>query len=197
MTVLILAPHTDDAEFGCGATIHKIIRAGEQVFQYVFSFGTERRSEYVPAWKRLGGDVENIYANDFQVRMFPENRQAILEEMIRVKRKIDPHLVFLPSSSDTHQDHEVIANEGWRAFKDCSVLGYEMPWNTQNFSTQLFYQVSDENLHAKIEALSWYETQKDRSYMDPEFIQSLARVRGVQSQTKYAEAFEVKRWKIE
>jgi len=48
----------------------------------------------------------------------------------------------------------------------------------------------------KIEALNCYESQRCRAYFDDDFIQSLARTRGVQINASYAEAFEVIRWVI-
>ena len=34
--ILVLAPHTDDAELGCGGTIAKFIEVGKEVFWAVF-----------------------------------------------------------------------------------------------------------------------------------------------------------------
>jgi hypothetical protein len=46
----------------------------------------------------------------------------------------------------------------------------------------------------KVEALKEYKSQAHRAYANEEFIKSLARVRGVQINTNYAEAFEILRW---
>ena len=35
--VLILAPHTDDGELGCGGTIAKLIEEGSEVYYAAFS----------------------------------------------------------------------------------------------------------------------------------------------------------------
>ena len=35
--VLVLAPHTDDAEFGCGGTIAKLVSEGSEVHIAAFS----------------------------------------------------------------------------------------------------------------------------------------------------------------
>ena len=35
--ILLLSPHTDDAELGCGATIAKLIRQGKTVYYAAFS----------------------------------------------------------------------------------------------------------------------------------------------------------------
>ena len=36
-TILILAPHTDDGEFGCGASISKYIEKDAEVYYAAFS----------------------------------------------------------------------------------------------------------------------------------------------------------------
>jgi LmbE family N-acetylglucosaminyl deacetylase len=131
---------------------------------------------------------------EFPARHFPTDRQAILDEMIRSKKLIEPDIVFLPASTDTHQDHHVIYEEGVRAFKNCSVLGCEMPWNMTEFTPKCFWSVDDSNLDAKLAALGCYKSQGHRPYMAPDFIRSLARVRGVQCGNDLAEAFEVIRW---
>ncbi|MBL6731310.1 MAG: PIG-L family deacetylase, partial [Bacteroidia bacterium] len=41
-TVLILAPHTDDAELGCGGTIARFLEEGKKM--YVAAFSTARAS---------------------------------------------------------------------------------------------------------------------------------------------------------
>jgi len=119
-----------------------------------------------------------------------------LEEMVKLKKDINPDLVFIPSINDLHQDHHTIAMEGLRAFKQRSVISYELPWNNITFRTQAFVKLSEENIKKKVEALKAYESQKDRFYASEEFIRSLAITRGTQINSKYAEAFEVMRWII-
>ena len=102
----------------------------------------------------------------------------------------------MPSLNDLHQDHTTIAQEGLRAFKKTSILGYELPWNNLNFSTQCFVKITELNLDRKLKALSCYESQKFRDYASEEYIRSLARTRGTQIGKKYAEVFEVIRWII-
>jgi LmbE family N-acetylglucosaminyl deacetylase len=128
------------------------------------------------------------------VRQFPSQRQQILEDLVALNSRLRPQVVFLPSPTDTHQDHSVIAAEGFRAFKRCSMLGYEVPWNNLDFRTSCFVEISEEDLRTKIDALSMYRSQAHRAYASEEFIRSLATVRGVQIGKRYAESFEVIRW---
>ena len=116
--------------------------------------------------------------------------------MIDLDKKYKPDLVFLPSIHDTHQDHQTISNEGFRAFKKRSMLAYELPWNNLDFKTTFFIEASEENAQKKIDAISMYESQRHRPYAKEDYIKSLLITRGVQIGKQYAEAFDVVRWII-
>lgn len=199
--ILILAPHTDDGELGCGGTIAKFIEEGKEIFCAAFSIAEDSVpegfakdalvGEFTNAMKVLGLPQENIIIFRYRVRHFPAFRQEILEDIVRLRSKIQPDLVFVPSPSDIHQDHQVIAAEGLRVFKKISILGYELPWNNITFETRSFVKLDRKHIQKKIEALKSYETQKHRSYLSEEFIWSLAKTRGTQFESDYAESFEV------
>ena len=202
--VLILSPHTDDGEIGCGGTIAKFISKGYEVIYIAFSAAEKSlpknlpkntlRKEVLDATSCLGIKKKNCIVYKFEVRRFYEFRQEILDLMIKLNKKFKPDAVFLPSTNDTHQDHEVIAREGFRAFKKITLLGYEMPWNIKNFNTSCFIEISNKDLKTKIKAISKYKSQKNRNYSSKRYIESLAITRGVQIGKKYAESFEVVRW---
>jgi len=80
-----------------------------------------------------------------------------------------------------------------RAFKTRTIYGYELIWNNIDFQTNAFIVLEERHIAKKISALSAYVTQEGRDYMDPDFIRSLARVRGTQIGKQYAEAFELVR----
>jgi LmbE family N-acetylglucosaminyl deacetylase len=202
--IIVLAPHTDDGELGCGATIAKFIAGGAIVYYATFSLAEESvppplprntlETEVKAATARLGVSPECLLLFHFLVRQFSYHRQDILEELVKLNKDIKPHLVLMPCLNDLHQDHMTIATEGLRAFKKTSMLGYELPWNNLTFSTQCFITISPEHLRAKIEALNCYNSQKHREYLSEEYIRSLAITRGTQIGQKYAEVFEVVRW---
>lgn len=199
--VLVLAPHTDDGELGLGGTIHKLISMGKNVYYAAFSTAEKSVPEGFPrdvlkyevkkATARLGIKPENLFIYDFEVRKLNYYRQEILEELINLRKKYRFDLIFIPSLHDIHQDHSTIAQEGVRAFKNATVLGYELIWNNLSFNTQCFFQLSKENIDAKISALAEYRSQGLRNYLSPDFIYSLAKTRGVQIGSDYAESFEV------
>lgn len=197
--ILVLAPHTDDAEIGCGGSIAKFIEEGKKVFLANFSrapvsgkFSQNPNivlKELRESAKTMG--THNLLIYDYPVRNLCEWRQNILEDMLKIRKKIAPDLVFMPTLNDIHQDHQTVAREGLRAFKHVTILGYEDPWNHLSFNTICFIPLKDENLKKKIAAIGKYKSQKHRFYMNKQFIESLARVRGGQIGIPYAEAFEV------
>jgi N-acetylglucosamine malate deacetylase 1 len=193
MNILALSPHTDDIEFACGASLNRWFSEGATIHGVSFSCGSANKEEFYCSSKLLG---INAVLLDFPVRNFKEHRQDILDELIILEKRINPDLVLIPSSTDTHQDHQVLREEGFRAFKRHSLLGYEMPQNNLSFITNLFVKISGENLRIKMNALKCYKSQANRPYITKEFISGLARVRGMQAGCEFAEAYEVMRWML-
>ena len=202
--VLVLAPHTDDGEFGCGGTIARLTREGHKVTYVAFSTAEESVPEGLPknileievraATRVLGIEPEDLIVYKHTVRTLHLHRQEILEEMVRMRRELAPDMVLLPCSHDLHQDHEVITREGLRAFRNGTMLGYEMPRNNITFTAHSYVVLQPEDLDRKVAALQTYESQKFRGYTDERYIRALAMTRGMQIGVPLAESFEVLRW---
>lgn len=202
MNILVLSPHTDDCELGCGGSLTKWLAEGYNIFVAVFSLCKESIPEGFSkssTMYELIGSMDNITKNlrtrDYQVRKFPEFRQQILEDLIIFKKEFNPDLVVGTSLNDIHQDHKVIAEEMQRAFR-CSIISYELPYTSLNFNPQYYVPLERKHIEKKIELLSTYKSQiaKGKGYIDPEFNYGLAKVRGAQIDKEYAESFEVIRW---
>jgi LmbE family N-acetylglucosaminyl deacetylase len=201
--VLVLAPHTDDGEFGCGGAMARLVDADVDVRYVAFSVATKSLPEGFPpdtlarevreATAAIGIPEAALTVHDFEVRTFPERRQEILERLIELSEEWHPDAVFLPSVHDIHQDHQVVAAEGLRAFKRTTVLGYEIPWNNLNFSYQAYVALEQSHLERKMAALACYESQQHRNYANPEHILTRARTHGINVKREYAEVFEVYR----
>jgi LmbE family N-acetylglucosaminyl deacetylase len=199
--VLVLAPHTDDGEFGCGGTIAKLAEEGKQVYYAAFSPCEQSVLNGYPkdilvkevkeATRTLGIKPDNLFIYKYPVRLFPQNRQKILEDLIKLKKNINPDLVFSPSLHDIHQDHLVIAKESLRAFRDTNLLGYEALWNNITFEARCLISLEKRHIEKKIKALNCYQSQQHRFAFRKDFILSWAKTRGGQIRKEYAEAFEI------
>ena len=201
--ILVLAPHTDDGEFGCGGTIARLLEEKREVYYAAFSTCVTSVPEGFPrdilkvelgkAMDFFGIPKEHVFILDYPVREFSNHRQSILEDMIKMQNLIEPSMVFAPSENDIHQDHSVIAQEAMRAFKKITLYCYELPWNNFTFRNQAYFRLEKRHVQKKINAIKCYETQKARPYADESFTIGQAKVHGVQIGCEYAEVFEVVR----
>ena len=95
LKVLILAPHTDDGEFGCGGSVARFMEEGKAVYYAAFSTAEESvpepwpkdilKTEVKEATHRLGIPRENLLIFNFKVRELSYHRQEILEELVKMK----------------------------------------------------------------------------------------------------------------
>jgi LmbE family N-acetylglucosaminyl deacetylase len=184
--ILLLSPHTDDGELGCGASVAKLVRQGKEVVYVAFSACEQSVLPQFPkdiliqevkgATAALGIKPENLILHRFEVRTFNYHRQEILDLLIQLREEYKPDTVLIPSLNDIHQDHKTIAEEALRAFKFHNVISYE-----------------EQDVICKINALNQYQSQAHRPYANEEFLRSQLRMRGVQVARRYAEVFEVVR----
>src|SRR5437899_12748781 len=181
----------------------RLVDAGCDVRYVAFSIATRSlppgfppdtlAREVAEATAELGIAAGSLTVHDFDVRTFPERRQDVLELLVALWEEWRPEVVFQPSLPDIHQDHQVIAAEGLRAFKRTTVLGYEIPWNNFDFSYQAYFALEESHVEKKVAALSKYASQQHRRYSDPEYIRNVARTHGINVNREFAEVFEVYR----
>jgi len=199
--VLLFSPHTDDIEIWCGGLISKLKRQGSEIFVCVFSDCKESvpewfppdtlRKEFFNSMNVLWIPKENITFLNYKVRYFSYNRQEILEDIVKLWKKIKPDLVLCHNTKDVHQDHQTITNEVIRYFKNVSIFWYELPWNNIKSNNQIIVKLTKEDIELKIKALNCYESQKSfRKYFNDELIWALAKVNWIKIWTEYAESFE-------
>lgn len=201
--ILLLAPHPDDPEYACGGSIASWSKDNE-LYYAAFSPCKISLPEGFPedalyremqaSASVLGIPESNIITYNYPVRRFTEHRQDILEELVKLRKRFQPDLVVMPNSNDLHQDHKVIYEEGLRAFKHSSLLGYELPWNNLQFTSNFHVTLSKDELDTKWKSISCYKSQEIRDYKSEDFFTGLARVRGLQVGSEFAEAFELIRW---
>ncbi len=205
MNVLFLSAHLDDAEAAAGGTISRLLEENHEVTYLGLSLCEESvppgfPSDVLAAECQASTDVlgipkENLIVRNFPVRRFPEHRQEILDELIRVRNTLRPGIAIVPSSSDIHQDHAIVTQEAVRAFRrSASLFGYDFPWNVlQTSPLNLFVELGESDLRKKVRALQCYKSQlaKPNNCLTEEYVRSLAIERGNRIGRPYAEAFEV------
>ena len=202
--VLVLAPHTDDGEFGCGGTMARLVEAGVDVRYVAFSIATRSlprglrarhaRARGARGDRRARHPEENLTVHDFDVRTFPEHRQDILELLVALWEEWQPDAVFQPSIHDVHQDHQTIAAGGParlqadddpRLRDPLEQLRLLVPGATSRWSSA--------TSSGRWRRSRRYASQQHRRYANPEYIWNLARTHGINVNREYAEVFQVYR----
>lgn len=199
MKILLLAPHADDVELGCGATVARFVEERHDILWAVFAPVEMLNAEHLSVIQELGLEKSKCPYFHFNTRHIFERRQELLENLLAIKSGFSPDLVIGPSLNDLHQDHRTVAEEMVRAFKNCcSIICYELPWNHISFEVQLLVKLERRHIDKKMQMLSKFKSQfaiRGR-YFSEEFNRGLSAVRGMQLGSEYAEAFEIMRWVV-
>ena len=196
--VLFLGAHPDDIELGCGALLHNLINQTE-VLCVTLSDNQKNpdlqkvKNEHYASMAVLGILKEKIILGPFATRVFPDSRQEILEFFIKLRKDFKPDLIFTHSKQDVHQDHNIMTDEALRAFRGITVLGFDVVRSSYGFFPHFLVEVTEEDVNKKIEALSKYETYRDRYYFNSELTRSLMVRHGALAERPFAEGFDILR----
>ena len=196
--VLFLGAHPDDIELGCGALIHHIAPIGDLMCV------TLSDNQKNPLLKNvvdeahrsmavLGVPRDRVVFGPFTTRVFPEERQQILEYLLALRRDFEPDIIFVHSRQDVHQDHLTINEEALRAFRGITVLGFDVVRSSYGFFPHFLVEVTEQDVQAKIQALAQYETYWDKYYFNCELTRSILVRHGALAERPFAEGFDILR----
>jgi LmbE family N-acetylglucosaminyl deacetylase len=194
-SLVAVGAHPDDIEIAAGGLMLSLAVASPGVrVHYVLCTGTsERQAEARAAAAAFlpGADIS------FALYGLPDGRlpahwntvKEILHEACTV---IDPDLVICPASNDAHQDHRLLGDQTPTVFRDQLVLHYEIPkWDGDLARRNLYLPLPDDVARRKVELLhASFPSQKARDWWDDEVFFGLARLRGMECRSRYAEAFD-------
>jgi LmbE family N-acetylglucosaminyl deacetylase len=109
-----------------------------------------------------------------------------------------PDLVLTHQANDAHQDHRLISELTWNAFRDSLILEYEIPkWDGDLGQPNTYVGIEEDVLARKIRLLeTHFGSQRSKDWFDAETFRALARLRGVECRTRYAEAFYVRKMRL-
>jgi LmbE family N-acetylglucosaminyl deacetylase len=190
--VLAVGAHPDDVELGCGATLARHARRGDEITILVMTEGglgnldgMSRRSEQLEAAGRLGAQVRWAGYDDGSVPDGPE-AVRVIDDAIAAS---GADVLYTHTIDDTHQDHRATATASLAAGRRLStILQYETP-STRHFDPTLYVDVGD-TIEEKLSILRAHMSQVLRGGpVDLEAIEAQARFRGSQGRIRFAEAF--------
>lgn len=195
MKVAAIGAHPDDIEIGAGASIAVHRNRGDAVRFIILTKGgkvaerDQRRAEAERAAEIL--NVDDVHFLDYEDTKVPYN-QSTVEALETQIDDIDPDRVYIHAEEDTHQDHRRAAKASITASRDVNqVLAFEAPSTRSSFGPQYYNSVPEGVIEGKIEAIRSHKSQQEKKYLEAEAMKGLARFRGRQANSTYAEAFQV------
>ena len=204
---LVIAPHLDDEVLGCGGVLDKntfvlYVGADENLIKDKWvrerPAPKERLEEMAAVQKYLGFTYEIL---NNKVNHYVEN--DLISPFELAINTYKPDIVFTPNPS-YNQDHRAIYNAGLVALRPHDlnhfvgkVLVYEQVQDIQSAHIKQFNPCGfvEIDIERKLHAYGLYRTQV-RKFRSPDMVRTLAKLRGLQSNADYAEAFEVLKWKV-
>ncbi len=194
--LLCIGAHSDDIEIGAGATILRILRDQPEtqiMWVCLSGGGTDREAEAEDSSLAFAPRA-TFECRAFTDRYFPA-QQVQIKEAFETFKNYNPDLILTHSSDDRHQDHRVVNELTWNAFRSHQILEYEIPkWDGDLQRPNIYVPVEKELMDRKIELLlEHFGSQRSKHWFDDETFRALARLRGLESNTRYAEAFIAKK----
>ena len=194
-TVLALGAHCDDIEIGCGGTLLRLREANPavEIRCVIFCSDAQRGAETRACIARLLGPAtaERMRLLPHRDGYLPHAGPALKDAFEALKQDPAPELIFTHWGRDLHQDHRVVSELTWNTFRDHLILEYEIPkYDGDLGAPNAFVALSDDDLKRKVDALlEAYASQRGKRWFDADPFRALARLRGVECQQRWAEAF--------
>lgn len=200
---VFIGAHTDDEMVAAG-TLRKLVKMGIEVQVIIFSCAP------IPGKKQI--DAENILKLEFKEAMravgvlpgnhivmghdpraLPRDEDDIRQILYDYTVKEKPDIAFILSPEDDHQAHAVVGKSAERVMKNRVplVLKCHYPWNFINPGRRNFFvKLTQDEFKVKLEVIRAYKSQRFR-YNYKGLYTALARVDGLVTKNKLAEAFEI------
>lgn len=191
LVVLALGAHPDDIELGCGGTLLQLAQQRAAVIRSVVLTGTRERAEEAARAAAAVSPAVSLTVLDLPDGRMPARWEQVKDALEAIAQDVSPDLVLAPRKDDAHQDHRTLAEVVPTVFRAATVLGYEIHKSDGDRGRcNTYVPLSAEVLERKWELLhDSFPSQHGRAWWDREVVAGLARLRGVEAHTRYAEGF--------
>ncbi|MGH8580978.1 MAG: PIG-L deacetylase family protein [Gammaproteobacteria bacterium] len=193
--ILCLGAHCDDIEIGCGAALMRLAEEYPQAhFEWVvLSSNAVRAAEEGESFDYFmqPAHSKSLRMREFRNGYFPTVIADIKDYFEELKGGPIFDLILTHFREDLHQDHRIIADLTWNTFRDHLIVEYEIPkYDGGLGSPNLFIPVSQALAQRKVEGLMrYFASQRDKRWFTEDTFYGLMRLRGVECNANYAEAF--------
>jgi len=213
---MFISPHVDDETLGCGGTILKHKKNGDEIYWLIITapsvnqplgFSKEmvrQREGEIEKVAQLYGFLKTIQLNFPAISLDTINFNELITKIDDAIETIHPQEIYLINRSDIHSDHRITFQAVYACTKNFRksyirrILMYETLSETEMspalienvFMPNVFTDITD-FMEKKLEIMSVYENDvmTDNLPRSLSAIRALAGYRGSRIGVKYAEAF--------
>ena len=174
-------------------------RPAVRAYWVVFSSNATRRREALRSAHLFlkNAKSKRVIVQSYKDGFFPYQGQKIKREFERLKKQIDPDVIFTHYRHDLHQDHRLLNELTWNTFRGHLILEYEIPKYDGDLGSPNFFSQLDETVcRMKVDYLQRaFASQRKRHWFNGELFFALMRLRGMEahSPTRFAEGFYVRK----
>ena len=196
LRLLALGCHSDDIEIGAGGTILTLLAARPvEVCWVVLSAPGDRAAEAAGSAEAFldGAAGSRVVLGEFRDSYFPYVGGEVKTFVEEVRDGFSPDLILTHQPADMHQDHRLVWELTWNAFRDHAILEYEIPkWDGDLGAPGVFVPLDDDVVRRKVELLmAHFSSQRSKSWFTEDVFLGLMRLRGMECRAPsgHAEAF--------
>lgn len=197
LRLLCIGAHCDDLEIGCGGTLIEWLARYRQVeIDWVVlsapgvRAGEARRSA-AALLRRARRRTVSLHA--FRDGHFPAHFAELKAVFAGLAAGPAPDVVFAHALEDRHQDHRLVAELTWQAFRDHLILEYEIPKYEGDLGRPNFYvPLAAATARRKVgHLMRHFASQRTKSWFRPETFAAAMHLRGLECRAPggSAEAF--------
>lgn len=218
MRILAVGAHPDDLEILCSGTLARCVARGDQVIMAHVCRGDKghgeirhpdvgpiRRKEAIAAAEIIGAESMTLGLPDCELYVNEENMRQVVD-LIRIAR---PELIITHHPDDYHSDHNAVTKLVVDASFTATLPYYITAQPAHPIAPPIYFMDTlagidftpaeyvdiSETLPLKKEAMNRHQSQitwlRDHHQTDIlDFIETIARFRGLQCGAKYAEGFQ-------
>ncbi|QGY43929.1 PIG-L family deacetylase [Maribellus comscasis] len=195
LNILCLGAHCDDIEIGAGCSLLKIFKDYkiESVNWVVFTSNEIRKKEATKSANQFLKHVskKKISIESYRDGFLPFYAAEIKEYFERLRKEINPDIIFTHYRNDRHQDHRLISDLTWNTWRNNMVLEYEIPKYDGDIGNPNFFVEVDKDLMDRRNGILMksFVSQHSKHWFSEDTFSALPRLRGMESATQFAEAF--------
>lgn len=160
--MLFIGAHPDDVEIGCAGTVARYIREGRRCHFITLTRGEATANPRIRAVEAQRAASE--LGADLTLLSYPDTKLRTVAELVRVidglASRIKPESVFIHSSLDLNEDHQVASRASQIACRRISnIYEYTTPETPPSFAANLYVKLSKADVQMKAKALKHYSSQ--------------------------------------